>query len=54
MRVGPAFWEKYKHYKGKSKYFKGKTNKNIKKVRKLQAKKKHKNKKFQGLNLGLC
>ena len=23
MRVGTAFWEKYKHYKSKSKYFSG-------------------------------
>ena len=46
MRVGTAFWEKYKHYKGTSKYFK--------KVRKFQAKNTYKNKKYSRLNFGNC
>ena len=29
MRVGTAFWEKYKHYRGKSKYFRGETTKKV-------------------------
>ena len=54
MRVGTAFWEKYMHYKGKSKYCKGKNNKKVKKVRKFQAKNTHKNKKYLRLNFGNC
>ena len=54
MRVGTAFWEKYKHYKGKTKYFKGENNKKVKKVRKFQAKKNHKYKKFLRLDFGNC
>ena len=44
MRVGTAFWEKYKHYKGKSKYFRGENNKKVKKLRKFEANNTHKNK----------
>ena len=29
ISVGTTFWEEYKHYKGKSKYFKGKTTKRL-------------------------
>ena len=52
MRVGTAFWEKFNHYKGKCKYFKGENNKKVKKVRKFQAKNTHKNKKYSRLNFG--
>ena len=52
MRVGTAFWEKYKHYKGKSKYFRGENNKKVKKVRKFEAKIAQKNKKYLSLNFG--
>ena len=33
MREGTAFREKYKHYKGKSKYFKGENDKKVKKIK---------------------
>ena len=39
MRVKIASFGKYKHLKGKSKYFKGENHQKVTKVRKLQAKK---------------
>ena len=54
MRVGTAFWEKFNHYKGKCKYFKGENNKKVKKVRKFEAKSTHKNKKYSRPNFGNC
>ena len=45
---------KYKHLKGKSKYLKGENHQKVKKVRKLQAKKTHKNKKFLRLDFEHC
>ena len=54
MREGTAFWEKYKHYNGKSKYLKGENDKKAKKVRKFQAKNTYKNKKYSRLHFGNC
>ena len=43
-----------KHLKGKSKYLKGEPHQKVNKVRKLQAKKTHKNKKFPRLDFEHC
>ena len=54
LRVKISSLGKYKHLKGKSKYLKGENHQKVKKVRKLQAKKTHKNKKFLRLDFEHC